>query len=177
MGESLVAAYLRHVVKCDVILTNVHLDDVQGELDVVGLSYGPPQKVWLCEVTTHIRGMNNPAKRPAAQRVTGKVQRAAEFASKVFPEATPHFEVWSPRVRPGLIAELDEVVITGKAKGWDIELVVNEAYGDRVQQLIDTAHGKTLTTGEDAFRLLQILTRIKASEPLRLVTLRQSKTR
>src|SRR4051794_16419591 len=110
LGESLVAAYVRHVRGCDLILKNVHLAGVQGELDVVALERGPQQRVWLCEVTTHIRGMNNPAKRSAVQRVREKVERASNFAHEVFPGADHCFEVWSPRVRPGLVAELRVVV-------------------------------------------------------------------
>ena len=35
LGESLVAAYLRHVRRCEVVLTNVYIEGTQGELDVV----------------------------------------------------------------------------------------------------------------------------------------------
>jgi hypothetical protein len=45
IGESLVAAYLRHVRGCELILTNVHLSGVQGELDVLGVERGTPQRV------------------------------------------------------------------------------------------------------------------------------------
>jgi hypothetical protein len=75
---------MRHVRGCDVVLTNVHLSGVQGELDVVGVSREAPQQVWLCEVTTHIRGMNNPTRRPARRRVQEKVLRAAAVAAAPF---------------------------------------------------------------------------------------------
>lgn len=152
LGESLVAAYLRHVRGCGVILGNVYLSGVQGELDVVGLKEGAPQHAWFCEVTTHIRGMNNPTRRPAARRVKEKLARSRTFAAETFPNAEHHFEVWSPRVRPGILAELE---------GLDVELVVNAEYTRRIQELVDVARGNPSTTGEPAFRFLQILTHVQ----------------
>lgn len=99
--EGLVAAYPRHVRGCDVILTNVYLSGVQGELDIVGLERVESQHVWLCEVTTHIRGMNNPTRRPAAQRVTEKMEGAQAFAAEVFPKAEHHFEAEVRECVPG----------------------------------------------------------------------------
>jgi hypothetical protein len=161
IGESLVAAYMRHVRGCDLILTNVHLSDIQGELDVIGLERSEPQRLWLCEVTTHIRGMNNPTKRTAAQRAIAKIDRAVGFASDVFPNAEPHFEIWSPIVRPGLITELDSVVAQFEARGIALAIVANKGYTQRLQALVECARKSTADTGNDAFRMLQILTRVK----------------
>jgi Holliday junction resolvase-like predicted endonuclease len=163
IGESLVAAYLRHVRGCEVILTNVHLAGVQGEIDVIGLERQTPQTLWLCEVTTHTRGMNNPAKKPAAQRVKDKIDRAADFASEVFPSAHPKFEVWSPIVRAGLISELEEVAGHYTSQQIELHIVANETYTQRIQELVDVARETTATTGNDAFRMLQILTRLRGA--------------
>lgn len=160
LGESLVAAYLRHVRRCEVVLTNVYIEGTQGELDVVGLELKAPQQVWLCEVTTHVRGMNNPVRRGAAQRMMEKIERASRFAVEVFPEAKPHFEVWSPKVRPGLVAELEATAAAMK-DGLPLELVINAEYTRRVQELIDVARVNPSTTGEGAFRMLQILTHVE----------------
>lgn len=163
IGESLVAAYLRHVRECGLILSNIYLSGEQGELDVVGLETSPMQRVWLCEVTTHTRGMNNPSKRPAARRVTEKIERAVRFAAETFPNAEPHFEVWSPVVRSGLVGELEDVAATFSGRGIQLSLVVNGAYTDRIQELVDRAREKSETTGDDAFRMLQILTRLRGT--------------
>ena len=165
LGESLVAAYLRHVRGCDLILTNVHLSGTQGELDVVGLARdgGEQQMVWLCEVTTHIRGMNNPTKRPAARRVQEKVERATEFARELFPQAQHHLEIWSPRVRPGLVAELEIVAQSFQSKNITLQFVVNDDYTAAIQRLVDCARNNHSTTGDDAFRMLQILTHVKGT--------------
>ena len=163
IGEGLVAAYLRHVRGCDLILTNVHLAGVQGELDVVGLERGAPQTVWLCEVTTHTRGMNNPTKKPASKRVREKVERAAEFAADVFPAAQLRFEVWSPIVRVGLISELETVATEFMSRHIELAIVANETYTGRIQELVEVARRTTATTGNDAFRMLQILTRLRGT--------------
>lgn len=163
IGESLVAAYLRHVRECGLILNNVYLSGEQGELDVVGLETSPAQRVWLCEVTTHTRGMNNPSKRPAARRVTEKIERAIRFAAETFPNAQPRFEVWSPIVRSGLVSELEGVVAEFTKKDVELDLVINEAYTSRIQELVDQARQRSETTGDDAFRMLQILTRLKGT--------------
>lgn len=161
IGESIVAAYLRNVRGCELILTNVHLTGVQGELDVVGLERAEPQRVWLCEVTTHILGMNNPVKKSAAQRVDEKVVRAIKFAREVFPNAEPHFEVWSPIIRPGLVAELDAIARGFADQQVDLAIVANEKYTERLQELVHEARRNPAATGDDAFRMLQILTRVK----------------
>jgi hypothetical protein len=163
IGESLVAAYHRHVRGCDLILTNVHLVGEQGELDVVGVQSGPVQRAWFCEVTTHTRGMNNPSKRPAARRVAEKIESAERFASNTFPNAEARFEIWSPIVRPGLVAELDDVVASCRTRGVELDLVVNETYTERIQELVDVARSTSETTGDDAFRMLQIMTRLKGT--------------
>lgn len=163
IGESLVAAYLRHVRDCGLILNNVHLVGEQGELDVVGVESGPSPRAWLCEVTTHTGGMNNPSKRPATRRVAQKIERAARFAAETFPNAEPVFEVWSPIVRPGLVRELDDVVADFSTRGIELHLILNEEYTARIQELVDVARRESQTTGDDAFRMLQILTRLKGT--------------
>lgn len=164
IGESLVAAYMRHVRRCEVVLTNVHFTHAQGEVDVVALDHtSGDQQVWLCEVSTHIRGMNSPTKRPAAKRVAEKVKRASDFAAEVFPQATAHFEIWSPRVRPGLATEIQTVVDSYAEKDIDVELVINDVYTRCIQELIYVARKTTSQVDDDAFRVLQILTHVNGT--------------
>jgi Holliday junction resolvase-like predicted endonuclease len=159
MGESLVAAYLRHIRECELVMTNVYTASGQGELDVVGVGKGKKPTVWFCEVTTHIRGMNNPAKRRADERVRDKIKRAQKFAAITFPKANHVFEVWSPKVRPGLVPGLEAVV--QELAPIKLDLVINQEYCTRVQALIDDARKNTSATNDDAYRMLQILTRVE----------------
>lgn len=60
MGEYVAGAYLKLVLGCDFIDYNVRppgggLEGL-GELDVVGLDF-KAQTAYLCEVTTHVRGL------------------------------------------------------------------------------------------------------------------------
>ncbi|MGR3715214.1 MAG: hypothetical protein ACU0B1_00535 [Thermohalobaculum sp.] len=66
MGEFLVGAYLRLIKLCDVVDYNARppgggLDGL-GELDVIGLSF-KDNKAYLCEVTTHLDGLQIGIKR------------------------------------------------------------------------------------------------------------------
>lgn len=89
IGESFVGAYLRHVRGCSVVVYNGFLTDQQGEVDVVGIEptqsvAGNPlegRTVWLCEVTTHVRGLNASGRKRAPE----KLRRLREFAQLTFP--------------------------------------------------------------------------------------------
>ena len=105
--------------------------------------------------------MNSPTKKSAAHRATEKIERAVAFAADVFPNAEPNFEIWSPIIRPGLMSALEAVVARFEARDVVLAIVANEGYTDRLQALIDLARQSTATTGDDAFRMLQILTRVK----------------
>lgn len=78
IGESLVGAYLKHVLGCDVVLFNTHLAEVQGELDVLGIKTKPDgqQQVWLVEVTTHLLGMLYKSQSETVKKVLDKKSRA-----------------------------------------------------------------------------------------------------
>ena len=60
MGEYLVGAYLKLILECDFVDYGVRVPGggVQGlnELDVVGIHFDK-KTAYLCEVTTHIRGL------------------------------------------------------------------------------------------------------------------------
>ena len=64
-------------------------------------------------------------------------------------------------MRPGLLAELQGVVDDFSSDDVRIELITNEAYTAKIQELIEKARSNPSTTGEDAFRLLQILTHVQ----------------
>lgn len=158
IGESLVGAYLRHVVGCDIVLFNTHLAEVQGELDVVGLKTleDGTKKVWLVEVTTHLLGMLYKSQDETVKKVLDKKDRAESFAKTLFSESETTFEVWSPIVASGIVNEL-------QARG--IHLVANEEYTRRINLLAEHASKSTKTTGDDAYRMLQLLTHLRGNRP------------
>lgn len=158
IGESLVGAYLKHVVGCDVVLFNTHLAEMQGELDVVGIKTMPDgqQRVWLVEVTTHLLGMLYKSQSETVKKVLEKKSRAEQFASKLFPGAAVTFEVWSPIVARGIVNALDSEGIT---------LIANDDYTRRINVLAQHASTSTQTTGDDAYRMLQLLTHLRGPRP------------
>lgn len=158
IGESLVGSYMRQVRGCHSVAFNTHVSH-QAELDVIGVSNGSGGvRVWLAEVAVHLEGLNYGGYETTAKKVAQKIAAARAYAGEVYPEAAETcFEFWSPVVPQGLVNRLAEV---------DVELVVNTAFTDRVNQLAAEAAKHTRITGDDAYRLLQLLTHLRGGRPL-----------
>lgn len=155
MGEYVVGAYLKLEAGCDFVDYNVRTPGggVAGlnELDVIGLNFRA-RTAYLCEVTTHIRGMligrGNAA---TLERIKAKYQRQRAYADgqlKEFP--TRHFMLWSPVVPRGFLTE-------HLAKIEGLDLVINGEYKRRIDQLRARAAKEAQETGNPFFRALQIL--------------------
>ncbi|MDQ3647203.1 MAG: hypothetical protein M3433_01195 [Actinomycetota bacterium] len=167
MGESLVGAYLRYVVGCEFVAYGTQTDK-QGEIDVVGFTLSPP-RVWLCEVATHLDGLlygNGNA--DTARKVRQKMERAIDFAERLFPEHERLYEWWSPKVSPTLGASLDELSTELQTAGTRLSFVVNDDYAARVHELASAASANTKATGEPFYRALRILTHLGGERRLRL---------
>lgn len=63
-----------------------------------------------------------------------------------------------PRGAVALFADLEREFDTAEL---DLSFVVNERYAERVQKLVEHARGSASATSEPAYRLLQILTRVR----------------
>ena len=101
VGEQLVSSYLRYILNCDFIQTNLYTIESQGEIDVVGLNLTKRQ-VYICEVaihlTTGLQYVKN--KRPNnVQKLTDKFSRDIEYAHKYLNQYMHHFMLWSPIVK------------------------------------------------------------------------------
>lgn len=162
IGESLVGAYLRHIVGCQVVVYNSFFANRQGEVDVVGLELGEPRKVWLCEVTTHIGGMDlRRRERSAEQVIDSKLSRLRDFADATFPDDEHRFEWWTPRMATGLRDAMYVVEQQWGDDGRDLAFVTDATYTERIRELADHARENPSTTNEPAYRLLQVLTRLR----------------
>lgn len=155
MGEYLVGAYLKVVEECEFVDYNVRppggghrgLD----ELDVIGFSFHKGT-AYLCEVVTHIRGLDyGKGYEDTVERVRVKLAKQRQYATENLPtQLGKHaFMLWSPVVPKGLRERLEG--ITG------LELIINQEYTRRVDELRDQARKITHDVGNPAFRLLQIL--------------------
>lgn len=167
IGESLVGAYLRHVVGCDVVTYNSFFADRQGEVDVVGIENGEPRTIWLCEVTTHIGGMliTSRGDRPQEVILREKLERLHAFAEATFPGDSYRYEWWSPRVAVGKLSDvMREIEQEWEPAGRDLRFVMNETYTERIRELADNAPKNSSTTNEPAYRMLQVLTRLRGGK-------------
>ena len=165
LGESLVGAYMRHIERCTIVLYNSFFADQQGEVDVVAVKpqeTGQHRLVYLCEVTTHIGGMA----RTTITRVPAKLTRLREFADVTFPGEEHRFQWWSPYVSAGATTmQFEELSADWAAEGRSLEFVINDEYTRRIAQLVDHARKNSSTTNEPAYRMLQMLTRLRGNKP------------
>ncbi len=155
MGELLVGAYLEKVLGCDHVQYNVRAPGggTKGlsELDVIGIKYAS-KEAWLCEVTTHVKGaLIGGTYDTTVAKIQQKHAFQREYAEKYLDWCeSPHFQWWSPRVPVGKM--LDQLLaIDG------LETVANQDYASRIDALVDVARKDTSMSGNDAFRVLQIL--------------------
>lgn len=158
IGEELVGAYLTEVLGCHHVSYNARPPGggLKGlaELDVIGFDFDA-KKVYLCEVTTHLRGALYVDNKTTADRILRKHESQKAYAKnhlKGFP--TREFMFWSPRVPVGAITK--RLVA---AKG--LQLIINGEYKRRVEELRKKACEYVRDTNNSAFRMLQILEHVR----------------
>ena len=153
---------MRQVRGCHTVAYNTFLPWGQGEIDVIGVAVADGDarpKVYLAEVATHLDGLNYGGYAASARKIKAKLTAACRYAHEIYPQADATIEVWSPIVPSGLVTKL---AACGGV------LVVNDKFSARVGELIERARNTTRPSGDDAFRMLQILTHLRGAEDLRL---------
>jgi hypothetical protein len=171
IGESLVGAYLRHVEQCSIVTYNSFFADRQGEVDVVGVKpagVDAPRRVYICEVTTHTGGMlmMRNGKDATREVIMEKLERLRAFADITFPGEDHRYQWWSPYVAEGKLTKfLALLTADWQADGLSLEFIVNAEYTERIGTLIASARANSSTTNEPAYRMLQILTRLRGEKP------------
>lgn len=153
VGEFLVGAYLQLELGCDVVDYNVRPPGggLEGlnELDVVGLNL-KLRHAYLCEVTTHIRGLLYKSSGETISRIAKKHERQRRYGAKYLTDFECRYMFWSPVVPNGIVTE-------GLAKIKGLELIVNGEYKRRVEKLRERAARTTHDARNPVFRVLQIL--------------------
>jgi hypothetical protein len=164
IGESLVGAYMRYIEGCPIVLYNSFLAQ-QGEVDVVAVKPSQPgsrREVFLCEVTTHIQGLNT----KTTLRLRDKLARLREFAAVTFPDEQHRYQWWSLVVAKSATTTMfDELCTESAGEGGSLEFVINEEYTRRIGKLVEYARQNPSATSEPAHRMLQILTRLRGEKP------------
>jgi hypothetical protein len=147
----------------------------QIEVDVIGMSPGAENEVFVCEVSTHLGGLNY-SRRVESERWADygsygsslatferKFRVDSAYATDIFSSAERYrFQLWSPVVRGRLVDGLHELAGEfGGTADRDLELIINDTYTDRIDELREKAAGTTKQHGELGFRLLQILEHLR----------------
>jgi hypothetical protein len=158
MGEYVVGAYLKIINGCDFIDYNVRRPGggLAGldELDVIGLDF-KNKVAYLCEVTTHIRGLLYKDNRTTVERIKKKHEKQQKYAKDYLPDfPSPRFMFWSPVVPEGYITQ-------NLQKNTELELIINEEYTSRINELRRKAKKLKNDTGNPFFRALQILEHLR----------------
>ena len=121
-----------------------------NELDVVGIHFGS-STAYLCEVTTHIRGLLYRNNKETVERLKRKNVHQREYAQAHLSQFENHeFMFWSPYVPVEYITRQLE-----KIDG--LSLVINGAYKRCVAELQEKAGKEHQDTGNPGFRVFQIL--------------------
>lgn len=153
VGEYIVGAYLQLKLDCDVVDYNARPPGggLQGleELDVIGLNL-KTRTAYLCEVTTHIRGLQYGDQRVTIERIKKKYQRQLLYGTTYLGDFSREHMFWSPVVPIGFLTErLSEIE--------GLKCVINGDYKRRIQELQTLAAETTHDARNPVFRLLQIL--------------------
>ncbi|MAS09080.1 hypothetical protein [Salinisphaera sp.] len=158
IGEYFVGAYLQLCEECDVVDYNVRppgggLDGL-SELDVIGFNF-KSDTVFLCEVTTHIRGLLYKNNSETVNRIARKHERQQMYAEKYLSNfKSRRYQFGSPVVPRGYITE-------HLARLEGLELIVNGSYKRRIEELQAKAVKETHDARNPVFRVLQILERMR----------------
>jgi len=159
IGEFIVGAYLQLIENCDFIDYNVRPPGGGmkglGELDVIALNF-KSNTAYLCEVTTHIRGLRYVSNQETITRIIKKHERQKEYANQYLKNIKNHiFMFWSPVVPRGYITEhLDEIQ--------GLDLIINGEYKKRIEQLQLLAKNSTYDAQNPFFRMLQIMEHMRS---------------
>lgn len=158
IGEYIVGAYLKLKLGCDFVDYNVRPPGggLKGleELDVLGLDL-KNNVAFLCEVTTHIRGVLYKDNKTTIERIRKKYKHQQDYASEYLTKFDKiRYMFWSPVVPKGYLTE-------NLARIEGLELVINANYKKCIEELRELARYTTHDTRNPFFRMLQILEHMK----------------
>lgn len=154
IGEFIVGAHLQLVEGCDMVDYNVRAPGggLAGlnELDVIGLNF-ETNTAFLCEVTTHIRGLLYKNNQETVRRIRKKHQYQIAYSKKYLKEFKTHrYMFWSPVVPVGYVTDHLLKIDT-------LEVVINGEYKHRIEVLKELAATTTHDARNPFFRMLQIM--------------------
>lgn len=188
-GELLVGAYHQRLNGCEIVSYNNRSPEqgVQMETDVLAIDNqreNGNQHIYVCEVVTHLNGglysgspndtdgwwmeySSTSSYHHSLETLWRKFIDGHNYVTQTFPEAEYSFQFWAPAVTGGqnrgyLIQGLERLEEEFEAEvGEKLDLVINENYTARIEELQNEAKGDTSNYGSPAFRFIQILENLK----------------
>jgi len=173
IGEEITGEYLKCFKHCDFVQYNVYTTDIQGEIDVIGISLKKPKTVYVCEVAIHLKtGLqytkNN---RPDnIKRFINKFEKNIKYTEKYFQGYQKVYMLWSPIVKnpknDGIIYNQTRHIQEIKnhfLKKYKINIVamINEDYLKCLEDLRSYAAEETKELKSPVLRLMQIEEKLK----------------
>ncbi|KAB1198119.1 MULTISPECIES: hypothetical protein [Haloferax] len=187
-GELLVGAYHKRLNGCEVVSYNNRSEEAgnQMEADVIAIDNDRDtgeQNVYVCEVVTHMSGdlysgspddgwwteyTNTKAYQYSLQKLEQKFREDYRYVNDTFGNADKHsYQFWAPVVSgwqngSDIIRGLEALTERFEDEtGEELELIINQDYTARIQELREEADGDISNHGAPAFRFLQILENLK----------------
>lgn len=167
IGEEIAGTYLKTILNCEFVEYNLYTNDVQGEIDVVGVN-NVDKKVYVCEVAVHLTTGLQYTKngRPNnTNKLIEKFEKDIDYANKRFDKSYKKiFMFWSPIVRnqkAGSCNNQLESIIKVKEHlknklGVDLELVVNDDFKKCLDELKKYSGEQTEELRTPILRFMQI---------------------
>lgn len=166
IGEEICGEWLRHVKACEFVQYNLRTPDVQGEIDVIGISLAT-KTVYACEVAIHLTtGLQHVKdRRPDnVPRLVAKFRRDVAYIDKAFRGYTHVFMLWSPVVKNqrsgskyNQLKDVDQIVSTIRREcRVTIQTVINEKFRAALDALRTVADHETKELDSSVTRLMQV---------------------
>ncbi len=170
VGEEICGEYLKHILGCDFVSYNIQTIDVQGEIDVVGISL-KDNTIYVCEVATHTGGLQYVKdQRPDNyNRFYSKFEKDIHYAKTYFNYEKVKPMLWSPIVRvansQSVYNPYEELIrlqknIKNDFK-LDLDLIINEHFQLALNKLKDKAFNTSSAFTSRLMRTFQIETKLE----------------
>jgi len=168
VGEEIAGEYLRTQRNCEFVEYNLYTPDVQGEIDVVGISLAD-HTVYLCEVAVHLttglRYVDQKTKQScSARKLIQKLEKDLAYAQKYFSEYKHVLMLWSPIIKQSKAAskqnqtkDIQEIQSHFlEAHNIKLELITDQVYQECLVKLRAYAANESKELKSTILRYLQI---------------------
>jgi hypothetical protein len=162
LGEEICGLYLQFIKECDFVKYNIKPGKKQEEIDVIAIDLNR-KIIYVCEVATHIKGLNygSGEKDAVYNKIITKFLAASEYSSTSYKNYQLEFMLWAPKISKDKYSnkykQIHDAMDTLLSKNKiDVKLIVNEKYAENLSLLKNYARSKTSKFESGVMRLYQI---------------------